>query len=704
MLLAIGVSLVLASTAAANTISSSGPLTNITISPDLNCSVNHTGDAAGEWFDNTACGTLAVDLSTNTLYGPAFIPAGGSASPLTPYTAVNQTGPTGSGTSGDPYKIVTVADLGSSGLRITQTDTYVVGQESYRTDVQISNSNNSSRSVRLYAAGDCYLQSSDFGYGRVDGSAVACTATTDPSSRIEQLYPLTSGSHYMETFYDTMWARIGAQQPGPDTCDCSTNEDNAILLSWDVSVPASGSVVVSHLTTFSPLGVQPLTTTKTADSATATPGGSDGYTITIANPNATPVPLSSFSDTLPAGFAYVTGSTTGATTSNPTVVGQTLTWNGSFSVPAGGNLSLHFGVTASSTPDTYYNNAGGDAGSVAVAPTGPTAPVTVAGVTLPPTMLNVSSATGDFADATTVSATLTNGLTAAPIPGKSVTLTLNGSESCTGTTNAAGTASCSITPGEAAGPYLLTGSFAGDSSYQASAGSASFMVTHEETSLAYTGDTSALNGNSMTLSAKLTTDDPSAGTALAGRTVMFMLGSGGSAQSCSGTTDSSGSASCTIGSVSQTVGPVPIAASFAGDAFYQPATASSSASIFPPTGLGAFVIGDRSASGSVYFWGSQWGMNNVLSGGPAPSAMKGFADSPTPSLACGGTFTTRPGNSSAPPSSLPSQIEVIVASKVTKKGSTISGTISHIVMVNVNPGYGNAPGHVGTGTIAGVVC
>jgi hypothetical protein len=330
----------------------------------------------------------------------------------------------------------------------------------------------------------------------------------------------------------------------------------------------------------------------------------------------------------------------------------------------------------------------------------------VATPTATPTTLTVNDATGDFADATTVSAVLktTSGL--APIPGKTVTLTLNGSETCSGVTDATGTVTCQITPGEAAGTYTLAGTFAGDSTFAASSGSASFVVTHEETGLTYTGDTSAVNGTSMTLSGTLTTDDPSPGTPLPGKTVVFTLGSGGSAQSCSGTTDASGSAFCTIASVSQTVGPVPITASFAGDAFYEPASASASANVIPPTA--PFVVGDRSAGAptigrAVYFWGSQWAKQNSLSGGSAPSAMKGFANSPT-ALTCGSTFTTSPGNSSAPPSSLPSQIEVIVSSQVTQNGSTISGNIVHIVVVQVNPGYGPAPGHTGTGTIVATIC
>jgi hypothetical protein len=334
----------------------------------------------------------------------------------------------------------------------------------------------------------------------------------------------------------------------------------------------------------------------------------------------------------------------------------------------------------------------------------------VAVPTATPTTLTVNAASGDFADATTVSAVLKNANTLAPIAGETVTLTLNGAETCSAVTDGTGTASCQITPGEAAATYTLAGTFGGNSTYAASSGSANFIVTHEETGLTYTGNTSAVNGSSMTLSAMLTTDDPSAGTPLAGKTVVFTLGSGGSAQTCSGTTNASGSASCTIASVSQTVGSVPIAASFAGDSYYQAASASSSADVFPPTtARGAFVIGDISAGSptighAVYFWGSQWAKQNSLSGGSAPSAMKGFADSSTPNLTCGATFSTAPGDSSAPPPSLPSQIDVIVSSEVTKNGSTISGTITHIVVVQVNPGYGPTPGHRGTGTIIGTVC
>ena len=79
---------------------------------------------------------------------------------------------TGSGTNGDPYTIVTVVDLGSTGLRLTETDSYIVGQETYRTDVTIANTTGSSpANAVLFRAGDCYLQNSDHGFGAADATS-----------------------------------------------------------------------------------------------------------------------------------------------------------------------------------------------------------------------------------------------------------------------------------------------------------------------------------------------------------------------------------------------------------------------------------------------------------------------------------------------------------------------------------------------------
>lgn len=181
------------------------------------------------------------------------------------------------------------------------------------------------------------------------------------------------------------------------------------------------------------------------------------------------------------------------------------------------------------------------------------------------------AATGDYNDPATVAATLTDEL--GPVAGQNVTFALNGAETCTAVTNSSGVAACSITPQEAAGPYPLTASFAGSAADLGSTATATFTVTHEETTTTYTGPAKAANGAPLTLSGVLKED----GTApISGRTLTFTLGSGGSAQTCSGTTDSAGSASCTIAPVNQPAATtsVPVAAAFAGDAYYQPSSAT----------------------------------------------------------------------------------------------------------------------------------
>jgi hypothetical protein len=138
------------------------------------------------------------------------------------------------------------------------------------------------------------------------------------------------------------------------------------------------------------------------------------------------------------------------------------------------------------------------------------------------------------------------------------------------------------------------------------------------------------------------------------------------------------------------------------------ATPTPTASPIPtPSFQGSFVIGDGNAvvGNHVTFWGDEWANVNSLSGGPAPAGFKGFASfaSPNPAI-CGGAWTSKPGNSSGPPNSVPSFIAVIVASSIRQSGSTVSGNIPQMVIIQTDPGYDPSPGHSGTGTVVGVVC
>lgn len=368
-------------------ITSAGPLTDVFLGNELSAQVAHTGDASYEIYPP---GTIPGDYGTflligGVLYSPDFAGHGGTATSsigtYVPFSPVSQSGVMGTGTSSDPYQVTTTANVASTGLSVTQTDSYVVGNEFYRTDMVFTNSTGAPISAILYRAMDCYLGGSDSGYGFVSGGAVGCAANANntPPGRVEQLVPITAGNSYYEAGYSEVWAAIGAHAAFNNTCRCSENIDNGAGVSWGISVPPNGSLTVSHYTVFSPTGIVAISTTKTADQSQSTPGATNGYTITFTNPTSSSVTLTKITDTLPAGFTYVTGSSSGATTTDPAINGQQLTWTGTFPIAANGSLALHFQVHVSSTQGTYYNEAGGEAASDAVAPTGPTAPIQVLG-------------------------------------------------------------------------------------------------------------------------------------------------------------------------------------------------------------------------------------------------------------------------------------------------------------------------------------
>jgi surface-anchored protein len=119
---------------------------------------------------------------------------------------------------------------------------------------------------------------------------------------------------------------------------------------------------------------------------------------------------------------------------------------------------------------------------------------------------------------------------------------------------------------------------------------------------------------------------------------------------------------------------------------------------------GSFVVGDRSAAvvgNQVTFWGAQWAKSNSLSGGPTPDSFEGFENG-LASPSCGARWSSSPANSPHPPDSVPQLMSVVVASDVSQSGSTESGNVRAIAIVQVDPGYGPNPGHAGTGKVLAV--
>ena len=212
-------------------------------------------------------------------------------------------------------------------------------------------------------------------------------------------------------------------------------------------------------------------------------------------------------------------------------------------------------VTAAFAGDNYYAPANAS-GSVAIST---------------PTSLSVTATTSTYGQPTTLTGTLTNSVTGAPLSGQTVVLTLNGTQTCTATTNASGMASCSVTPTEPSGTYTVSGTYADapistpvlTTNLLPSSGSNTVVVNKAPTTLTYTGQTSIGWSQTLTLSSVLKT---SSGTPIAGQTVVETLGSGRSAQSCTAVTNSSGVASCTV-QVNQVYGSVSVTVSYGGDLY-----------------------------------------------------------------------------------------------------------------------------------------
>jgi uncharacterized repeat protein (TIGR01451 family) len=102
------------------------------------------------------------------------------------------------------------------------------------------------------------------------------------------------------------------------------------------------------------------------------------------------------------------------------------------------------------------------------------------------------------------------------------------------------------------------------------------------------------------------------------------------------------------------------------------------------------------------FWGAQWWKQVVGGDYTSNASFKGYADDVD---RIGGTWTSKPGNSSRPPDSVGTYISVIVATRATKQGSEESGNIAEIAILKVdNPSaYGPNPGHSGSGVVIAIL-
>ena len=368
--------------------------------------------------------------------------------------------------------------------------------------------------------------------------------------------------------------------------------------------------------------------TKTVDNPNPRVDSTINYTVSLNNAHDTAAETNlSLTDTAPPGYQITSVSAPGSTSQSSTTGSFTVAYD---TLPVHQARSVTVTATVPEQSGTAATNCGQLAGqdligtALTAQTTSPCATTTP--VKIPTAITYSGPSSGDFNDPATLTATLTDD-SANPLAGKVLHFTLNGTETCQATTDGSGIATCTLTPGEAAGPYTLTVAFTDttDPVYDVSTTSAAFTVTREETTTTYTGPTVILQGASgVTLQGRLL-EDGNPLTPISGRTLTLSLG----AQTCTALTGPSGFASCPL-TFTGPLGSEPLAATFAGDAFYLPsADTSQTATVFAFPARGAFALGDKTVAAAgptsqLTWWGAEWAGRNALTARNSPTGVQGL--------------------------------------------------------------------------------
>ena len=233
------------------------------------------------------CGTF-VALG-GKVYGPPELIDG-----VTPYTPVRQD----VSQDGEVAKIVTVVALGTTGVQVRQTDSYVAGTAWYRTDVALVNGGDAT----VYRAGHCVP-------GRPIADAGTAMGGCDVGGTRVALLPLTPGAHHEAG--PAVLSHLGAGALPDDTISDTT--DPAMMIGWRVK----GGGSVGSLALFGPDGTIPLTVALKPDKDTVQPLDENGFVVTVRNANGVARAAGPIVADSTGAWDYNPGSTSGLTDRRP---------------------------------------------------------------------------------------------------------------------------------------------------------------------------------------------------------------------------------------------------------------------------------------------------------------------------------------------------------------------------------------------------
>lgn len=339
--------------ASAEILSPRGPIGRIDQSAVLRCDVRHA-----EWITNIfdLCETYAaVD---GALFGPGQSTQVPAASP---FGVENQSGPTGTGSQDNAYRLSTEVRAGNTGVRIVSADSYVEGASTYATDVELRNRSSDSRTVRLYRTGVCYTRYPsnpyNWSYGGYDGDPVGPFCAASFGAMKTRLSSTAGVSSYFEGAASRLHAAVNAMQRLPNSCEyCedpaapANSFSQSAGLSWDVVLAPSSTAHISYATTLQAKPANPVPTTLRSDPENAVMGGSVTYTLSggFRAPGIGAAPDRAVVR-VPVDGAYVTGSGSGVLAAAPLRIGDLLV----FTMQRGseGSFKVRYSIPGQKTVD-----------------------------------------------------------------------------------------------------------------------------------------------------------------------------------------------------------------------------------------------------------------------------------------------------------------------------------------------------------------
>jgi hypothetical protein len=201
-------------------------------------------------------------------------------------------------------------------------------------------------------------------------------------------------------------------------------------------------------------------------------------------------------------------------------------------------------------------------------------------VSVVPTNITYTGDTSVYAgQSATISFVLKDSTTGNVLPNMPVTLHLPDGSAYSTTTNASGVGSKTVTAPNTTGSFPVSMSFGGQAQYLPSTGNGTLVVSTIPTAVTYVGDTTVLQGATATLAAKLV---DSSGNPLANERLTLTMVTG---ETCSGTTNALGIASCQVVVNEATTlpgSPYSIAISFGGDLPYLASTGTGAIAVTAP--------------------------------------------------------------------------------------------------------------------------